>query len=224
MKIKIIKCLLIIFITIFFLVFIDFCVIRPYIAEIYALRGKSSLYLNNFQEAISNFEYAAELDPYNGRVILNLGATYLNTGFLNKSEIYLNKAKQIYSDGNINLDLGLLYLERGEYEKAKMEIEHSIYLKPNFSKARFNLGRLYYIQEKYDQAIKEWEELLNFDPEFSGKHIILFNLGIVYNKKEIPDKALEYFLQALQLAPDGSPIIEEIEGEIYNIYKDKLEE
>jgi len=75
-----------------------------------------------------------------------------------------------------------------------------------------------------DQAIKEWEELLNFDPEFSGKHIILFNLGIVYNKKEIPDKALEYFLQALQLAPDGSPIIEEIEGEIYNIYKDKLEE
>jgi len=53
MKIKIIKCLLIIFITIFFLVFIDFCVIRPYIAEIYALRGKSSLYLNNFQEAKS---------------------------------------------------------------------------------------------------------------------------------------------------------------------------
>lgn len=34
----------------------------------------------------------------------------------------------------------------------------------------------------------------------------------------MPDKALEYFIQALQLAPDDSLIIEEIEEEIYNIY------
>ena len=49
------------------------------------------------------------------------------------------------------------------------------------------------------------------------------NLGIVYNKKQMPDKALEYFLEALKLAPEGSPIIEEIEEEIYKIYKSKLE-
>jgi hypothetical protein len=35
----------------------------------------------------------------------------------------------------------------------------------------------------------------------------------------MPDKALEYFLEALQLAPEGSPVVEEIEKEIYNIYK-----
>jgi len=39
----------------------------------------------------------------------------------------------------------------------------------------------------------------------------------------MPDKALEYFLEALQLGPDGNPIIEEIEGEIYNIYESNLE-
>jgi len=43
-------------------------------------------------------------------------------------------------------------------------------------------------------------------------------------KKEMPDKALEYFLEALQLAPEDSPIIEEIELEINNIYKSKLDE
>jgi len=51
---------------------------------------------------------------------------------------------------------------------------------------------------------------------------VLNNLGIIYNKKEMPDKALKYFLEALQLAPEGSPIIEEIEEGIYNIYKSKL--
>jgi len=39
----------------------------------------------------------------------------------------------------------------------------------------------------------------------------------------MPEKALEYFVQALQLVPEGDPIEEEIEGEIYNIYKSKLE-
>ena len=39
----------------------------------------------------------------------------------------------------------------------------------------------------------------------------------------MPDKALEYFLQALQLAPEDSSIIEEIEKEIYNIYKINLD-
>jgi len=38
----------------------------------------------------------------------------------------------------------------------------------------------------------------------------------------MPNKALEYFLEALKLAPEGSPIIEEIEKEIYNIYKSQL--
>jgi len=38
----------------------------------------------------------------------------------------------------------------------------------------------------------------------------------------MPDKALEYFFQALQLVPEGSPIMEEIEEEIYKIYKSNL--
>ena len=39
----------------------------------------------------------------------------------------------------------------------------------------------------------------------------------------MPNKDLEYFVQALQLAPDGSPITEDIEEEIHNIYKSNLE-
>ena len=39
----------------------------------------------------------------------------------------------------------------------------------------------------------------------------------------MPNKALEYFLQALQLVPEGSPIEKEIEEEINKIYKSKLE-
>jgi len=39
----------------------------------------------------------------------------------------------------------------------------------------------------------------------------------------MPDKSLKYFVQVLQLAPEDDPIEEEIEREIYNIYKSNLE-
>jgi hypothetical protein len=43
-----------------------------------------------------------------------------------------------------------------------------------------------------------------------------------YIKNKMFDKALEYFVQALQLVPEGDPIEKEIEGEINKIYKSKL--
>jgi len=91
------------------------------------------------------------------------------------------------------------------------------------TKVYYDLGYLYFTQEKYDDTIEQWNKILEIEPNFPNKYIVLNNLGIVYQKKQMPDKALEYFLEALQLAPEGSPIIEEIEGEIYNIYESNLE-
>jgi len=39
----------------------------------------------------------------------------------------------------------------------------------------------------------------------------------------MPDKALEYFMQALELVPEGDPIGKEIEEEINKIYKSELD-
>jgi len=71
-------------------------------------------------------------------------------------------------------------------------------------------------------VIIEWNKILKIDPNYSEKYNVFYYLGLTYQKKEMPDKALEYFLEALELAPEGSPIIEEIEGEINNIYKGNL--
>ena len=57
------------------------------------------------------------------------------------------------------------------------------------------------------------------ESDFSNKHVVLNNLGIVYKKKQMPNKALEYFLQTLHLVPEDSNIIKDIDNEIYNIYR-----
>ena len=201
---------------------IDSFVLKPYLAEVYAYKGRENLSFNKYDSALSNFEYAAQLDPYNGRNLLNLGATYYNLGFFEEAEKTLKRSQKYYNDRNVYRNLGLCYMQLERFQEAEEELKHAIYLDPKFTKAYFDLAHLYTKQEEYDKAIIEWNTILEIEPNFPNKHIVLNNLGIVYEKKEMPDKALEYFVQALQLVPEGSPIIEEIEQEINKIYKSKL--
>jgi len=142
---------------------------------------------------------------------------------IKQAEEILQRTKKYIVDVNTYDNLGLLYSRLKKYSKAEEEFKKAIYLNPKFTKVYYDLGYLYFMQGEYDDTIEQWNKILEIEPNFfPNKYIVLNNLGIVYQKKEMPDKALKYFLQALQLAPEGSPIIEEIEEEIYNIYKDWL--
>ena len=202
---------------------IDSFVLKPYLAEVYAYKGKENLALNKYNNAITNFEYASKLDPYNGRILLNLGATYYNLGIYDEAEKTLKRSQKYYNDRNIYRNLGLCYIQLEKFQEAEEELKLVIYLDPKFIKAYFDLGSLCFKQKKYDKAIVEWNKILEMEPNFSEKYNVLYFIGVAYQKKEMPDEALEYFLEALQLAPEGSPVIEEIEEEIYNIYKSGLE-
>jgi tetratricopeptide (TPR) repeat protein len=114
-------------------------------------------------------------------------------------------------------------MKMGDYQRAEEEFKYAIYLNPRFSKAYSDLGFLYFEKGNYDGAIEQWEKILEVDPNFPENYVVFANLGVVYEKKEMPDKALEYFLKALQLVPEGSLIIEEIEEEIYDIYRSNLD-
>jgi len=222
LKNKGIKIALTILVLVFMIWVINLVAIKPYIAEIQYFNGMRHNVDGNYKEALPCFEQAASLDPYNGRILHALGATYYNLGILNKAEEVLQRTTRYRIDANTFYNLGLVYSQAGLFSKAEKEFKHAIYLDPKFTKAYYDLGYLYFIQEKYDDTIEHWNKILEIEPNFPNKYIVLNNLGIVYQKKEMPDKALEYFIQALQLAPEGSPIIEEIEGEIYNIYKGNL--
>jgi len=220
-KIKIFCIILVLFFMIFA---IDSLVIRPYLAEIYYFKGIKFSDVKDYKISFSNLHYAAQLNPYNGRILHALGTAYCNLNIIDdNTEEILQNTKKYITDVNTCHNLGLFYFKIEEYKKAEEEFKQAIYLNPKISKGYHYLGFLYFSQEDYNGAIEQWKKILEIEPNFPNKYIVLNNLGIVYQKKQMPDKALEYFLEALQLGPDGNQIIEEIEEEIYNIYKGKLD-
>ena len=106
-----------------------------------------------------------------------------------------------------------------DYQRAEEELKYAVYLDPQFTQAYSDLGLLYFEKGNFDESIEQWEKILEVEPNISEKYVIFTNLGMVYKMKEMPNKALKYFLQALQIAPEGSPIILEIEKKIYDIYR-----
>jgi O-antigen ligase/Tfp pilus assembly protein PilF len=219
-KPKIIIIAIILFISCFL---IFYFVIKPYIAELAYFKGMKYIQKNDCNSALQKFEYATKYDPYNGRILHALGSTYYNLGIFDRAENNLRNSLNYSIDVKTYYNLGLVYLQTRFYKKAEENFKHTIYLDSKYTKAYLNLAYIYAKQDNFDKAIVEWNKILEIEPNFTNKYIILNNLGIVYNKKEMPDKAFEYFLEALQLAPEDSPIIEEIEKEIYNIYKVKLD-
>jgi len=214
------------FLNIFFItlmiVTINCLAIKPYIAELYYFTGIRHNVDKNYTQSLPNFECAAQLDPYNGRILHALGTTYNNLEMYTKADDILQKAKKYIVDVNTYRNLGLVYTQTAQNKKAEEEFKQAVFLDPKFYKAYNDLASLYVYQNEYEKAIEQWEKAIELNLDFEEKHIFLYYIGMAYQRMDKPDKALEYFIQALQLAPEGSPIIEEIEEEIYNIYKGKL--
>lgn len=178
-----IKIMFFLVLSIAMILLIDWLVIKPYVAEIYYFKGIVNNENGSYIDAASNFEYSAQLDPYNGRILHASGTAYFNLMIYDKAEEILQRTKKYIIDVNTYNNLGLLYSRLKKYLKAEEEFKKAIYLNPKFDKAFYDLGYLYFIQEKYDDTIEQWDKILEIEPDFPNKYIVLNNLGIVYKKK-----------------------------------------
>ncbi|MBE3128638.1 MAG: O-antigen ligase family protein [Actinobacteria bacterium] len=219
-KYKIIFTILILSLAIFL---INSIVVKPYISELYYFKGMIFNLNYKFRDSLPLLSQAANLSPHNGRIVHALGATYYNLNRYDEAIDCFNRAKQYEIDKYTFYLSGLSYFSKGMYYEAEKEFKYAIYLEPKFTESYIDLAYLYAFQKDYDKAIIEWNKVLGIETVFSEKYNVLYFIGLTYNKKEMPDKALEYFLQALVLVPEGDPIEKEIEEEINKIYKSKLE-
>jgi len=186
------------------------------LADCYLVLGSIYFDLRKVGNAIENF--IISINYYNKKEeTINLALAYYNLGncYLEKnkpeiSEIYLNKAAQIYKNLNfldaielINLQKGIIYKNEDNFEKASTIFKSIIDNTTNedfiFTKieAYFQLGEIYYLKQQYRTAITYYETALSINTKGNKNLLIqkkiLKKTSLAYKKVNQYDKSY-YFL------------------------------
>jgi protein O-mannosyl-transferase len=96
---------------------------------------------------------------------------------------------------------GLIYLDRGERDRAISDFNRSIELNPNFEEALVSRGHFYYQQQRYEEAFHDFNRAVAVNPQFDEAYR---NRGAVYFARGKYELALADFNRALYLNPKFS--------------------
>lgn len=98
-------------------------------------------------------------------------------------------------------NLGNLYYEAGEYEKAIGPLQKAVAQKPDDSDAHYTLGNAYYKLKRYAEAAKEFESMTRIEPK---NDTVFYNLANAYLYQKKFQEASEQYKKAVSLNPKNS--------------------
>jgi len=87
--------------------------------------------------------------------------------------------------------------ERRDFKKLEAKIAKIKDQKQKVEKL-IELGKFYFLNEKYDEAINKFKEAVKIDENNAE---IYYNLGIVYESKNLPEEASQMYTKTLELNP-----------------------
>ncbi len=98
--------------------------------------------------------------------------------------------------------LGLAHSRMGVFDRAVINLKKAIYLCPSMLNAHYQLGITYYKQKEYYQALHYYSESFKMG---MNSHFLHYNWGNALLKSGDSKKAIESYLNCLNICPDFTP-------------------
>ena len=147
---------------------------EPNSVPVHYLQGLNYYRLNQFPDAVNEFQKVLQLSPDYALAAFHLGLAYARTG---QSEEAIRTFKRTLELDSTNFsasyDLGLLYLKKNMAEEAGAAFRHSIEVAPDYLPGHMALGQLLLDQDRVDEAISELRQAVALAPQQSGTHVAL---------------------------------------------------
>ena len=179
-----------------------------------------------FEEAIKEFEKAANINPQSADANFKIGRIYNGLRKFEESAKYYEKGLLINPEGSyyVFFHLGLNYYNTQKYDKAieTMQKAENL-LTDEYSDSEYSLNFVlansYYYKKDYQKAIKHFNHVLELQPDYEHGYIILSQSHIdVGNRAE----AIEILDKGLKQRPNSLTIIEALSWLLSTSNSDEL--
>jgi len=192
------------------------------VAKAYNTRGTAYWYKSNYAGSIASQEQALEIwkslsdGKGIGKSLIGLGNASLRRGDFHIALTHLQHALQYFEDADdaegiasIYNNIGVIYKNWGDYEKATIFYHRALEIKEKNKTAKGsiansynNIGILYFFQENYSKALEyiQVAEKINRDcgnvNALAGNYT---NIALIHNREGHHDTALEYLAESLKI-------------------------
>ncbi|HSJ54516.1 MAG TPA: tetratricopeptide repeat protein [Anaerolineae bacterium] len=137
---------------------------QPASAQEFFQVGNQHARVGEFEEAISAYQAALELEPDHVSAMTNLGVAYYNNGQLDEAVSEYLKALAVSPDDEaIHSNLAAAYVQQGKLEEALASYTRALEIEPTLSQAYFGLGVVYMQMEQTEDAIQAFENFQKYD-------------------------------------------------------------
>ena len=138
--------------------------VEPATAQEFFQAGNQHARVGEFEEAITAYQSALELEPDHVSAMTNLGVAYYNNGQLDEAVAEYQKALEVApEDEAIHSNLAAAYVQQGKLEEALASYTRAVELEPTLSQAYFGLGVVYMQTERTEDAIQAFENFQKYD-------------------------------------------------------------
>jgi tetratricopeptide (TPR) repeat protein len=152
-----------------------------------------------WQNSVTLFEHAIEIDPNNVIAHKNLGFVLLLKGNRKKAIYHLSEAVRIKPDFvSAHYSLANAFYLQNQVEEAIYHYQKVIQINPNYSRPYYHLGNIFFEQGKTKKAINYYLKSINIDPNDAKVHN---NLGLALKRDGRIQEALYHFQEALKINP-----------------------
>lgn len=137
-----------------------------------------------------------------------------NLYWLNPITFYERTLECAPESTSVYNNLGFLYQERGDYEKALFSYQRAIEIDPENIEAYNNLGNLHTLKGNYKEAEFSYRKAIEIRPDYVKAYN---NLGSLYNDIEKSSQAVTVFKKAIAFNPEFAPAYNNLGRAYYNL-------
>jgi len=140
--------------------------LTPFMANVHLFEGYKAADAKRWDIAIKNYQKALKYDPRDGELNFYTGFAYMKKKEYDKAAYYFKRSLLTKLDPSAFNNLGNVYLEKGEFEKAEKAYLDALYTQVSRMYSLNNLGAIYQKTGRLDESLEMFEEALKANPKY----------------------------------------------------------